>query len=260
MPNATGKGYENNPRFQVSSNTDYRNTINLETIHCPVCMAQPKYCTGHDNDRNYPGVMVPRYLQSVRAFGVRGYGKFSDHPLTRLTADGERMILMEDFVYTDRSFNTWTATKGSILDGSSIPRAFWTLVGSPYRGKYRYASIVHDYYCVTRERKWRDVHRMFYEACLCSGCSEVHAKTLFYVVFHFGPRWGHVEMKLNSGGSHITSSDVVLVDEFVESEPSIKKIIEMHPLALGITRRYGRRGLMPAQEVNLSQDCLNGGM
>lgn len=30
---------------------------------------------------------------------------------------------------------------------------------------------------------------MFYEACRCGGVGAVPAKTMYYAVFHFGPRW-----------------------------------------------------------------------
>ena len=46
-----------------------------------------------------------------------------------------------------------------------------------------------DVACVERSRPWRDVHRMFYEACRCGGVAAVTAKMMYYAVFHFGPRW-----------------------------------------------------------------------
>lgn len=33
---------------------------------------------------------------------------------------------------------------GLIYDGASIPKLFWNLIGSPFTGKYRVASLVHD--------------------------------------------------------------------------------------------------------------------
>lgn len=34
---------------------------------------------------------------------------------------------------------------GFWCDGASIPRIFWTTVGSPLKGKYRDAAVIHDY-------------------------------------------------------------------------------------------------------------------
>ena len=42
---------------------------------------------------------------------------------------------------------------------------------------------------VERSRSWRQVHRMFYEACRCGRTNVVQAKIMYYAVYHFGPRW-----------------------------------------------------------------------
>jgi len=36
------------------------------------------------------------------------------------------------------------APVGMLLDGASIPRLFWLLIGSPFVGEYRWPSIFHD--------------------------------------------------------------------------------------------------------------------
>lgn len=99
------------------------------------------------------------------------------------------MTLLEDMAYADPMGKTWVAKAGLVIDGASIPRVFWTIVGSPFNGKYRLASIVHDYFCDNRHATWEATHRMFYQACRCAGESTTHAKVLFYAVWHFGPKW-----------------------------------------------------------------------
>ena len=49
--------------------------------------------------------------------------------------------------------------------------------------------MVHDVACEERTSKWEDVHNMFYEACRCGGVSWGQAKTMYYAVYNFGPRW-----------------------------------------------------------------------
>ena len=50
---------------------------------------------------------------------------------------------------------TWTAPKGAKVDGASIPQLFWTPIGGPFEGKYRYASVIHDTECdATIESLW----------------------------------------------------------------------------------------------------------
>ncbi|APH71246.1 DUF1353 domain-containing protein [Aquibium oceanicum] len=95
------------------------------------------------------------------------------------TFSGELVVVLEgprnarlltDFSYTDPNGERWTAPKNAIVDGASIPRVFWS-AGSPWVGPYRQASVIHDYYCVTKVRPWKEVHRMFYNAALAGGTS-----------------------------------------------------------------------------------------
>lgn len=213
----------------------------METVHCPVCMAIPRYCPGHTRDHEFPGTVVPRQISKLSVYGKGGYGRFSGDPVCRFTANGERLVLLEPFSYTDRSFKVWTATKGTILDGASIPRPFWSFVGSPLRGKYVYASIIHDYECIHRENDWKSVHRMFYDACVCGGCSIPHAKTLYYAVYHFGPRWSVESLQESRGTYQVDAFDIEKVRKFIEFNPSMRDLTETHPAKIGIIRRYGKR-------------------
>jgi len=120
------------------------------------------------------------------------WGRFDGRVVARWEADGRTMTLLAPFAYVDPRGVRWDAGPGLALDGASIPRAFWTLIGGPFAGEFREASVVHDAACLDRDRPWRAVHRMFYEACRCGGVGAVPAKTMYYAVFHFGPRW-HVE-------------------------------------------------------------------
>ena len=51
------------------------------------------------------------------------------------------MILLEDVSFTSKG-KIWTAPAGSVIDGASIPRFFWRVIGSPFIGYYRRASVV----------------------------------------------------------------------------------------------------------------------
>src|SRR5262245_3523999 len=106
------------------------------------------------------------------------HGEFSGEPETTwLTEEGtpdRRMRVLTDFSFTDPKSKVWPAPMGSLVDGASIPRALWTLVGSPYTGDYRRASIVHDVACDdagTDKKKRRAADRMFFHACRAGGCS-----------------------------------------------------------------------------------------
>lgn len=109
--------------------------------------------------------------------------------VTRWENDGRLMTLVEPFQYIDRRSRRWSVPRGIAIDGASIPSVFWSLIGGPFEGRYRNASIVHDYYCDTRMRRWQDVHLVFYEAMLTSGVGETKALVLYKAVEKFGPRW-----------------------------------------------------------------------
>ncbi len=57
------------------------------------------------------------------------------------------MKLLYNFTYEDPNGLLWNAPGGSIVDGASIPRIAWKVVGTPFYGKYRDASVIHDVAC-----------------------------------------------------------------------------------------------------------------
>jgi hypothetical protein len=113
------------------------------------------------------------------------HGQFSGEPLTRWCTEDcadRKMVLVETFQYIDPDDITWEAPEGCEIDGASIPRALWTLVGSPFTGDYRRASIVHDQACRDASGdipKRRAADRMFFNACRAGGCTIEEATTLY---------------------------------------------------------------------------------
>jgi hypothetical protein len=121
-------------------------------------------------------------------------GEFSATPKLEFIdtpgAPNRLVRVLEDFTFTQAADGTvWEAPSGSLVNGASIPRVLWTLVGSPFTGDYVYASIVHDVACDTRARPWRATHYMFYQACLAGGTRPGRAKLMYLAVRNFGPRW-----------------------------------------------------------------------
>jgi len=120
------------------------------------------------------------------------HGEFSGDPAAVwLAADGTEdrdMELLEKFYFKDPSGKKWVASKGDVVNGASIPRVLWTLIGSPYTGDYRRASIVHDVACGEAgddKKKRRAADRMFFHACRAGGCS-VWQATLLYIGVRVG--------------------------------------------------------------------------
>jgi hypothetical protein len=102
---------------------------------------------------------------------------------------GRNGKLLASYVFVDPDLKVWTAPKRLVSDGASIPRALWSVVGSPWTGLYRNAAVIHDAYCDTHSEPWQAVHRVFYRAMLANGVDPLQAKIMYATVYRFGPRW-----------------------------------------------------------------------
>jgi Protein of unknown function (DUF1353) len=118
-----------------------------------------------------------------------GLGKYEGRAVVTFLGDGRRVRLVEAFGYVDTIGERWDVPAGAIVDGASIPQSLWSLVGGPFDGKYRDASVIHDWYCDLRSRPWKAVHRVFYEAMLTSGVTRARATLMYAAVYWGGPRW-----------------------------------------------------------------------
>lgn len=74
------------------------------------------------------------------------------------------MQLIEDFSFVDKLNYKWIAVRQTTIDGASIPSEAWQFIGSPYVGKYREPSVIHDAYCSSKTAPSQAVHEMFRDA------------------------------------------------------------------------------------------------
>lgn len=116
-------------------------------------------------------------------------GYYEGDIVVQLLPDGRLVQLTQPFAYIDPFAMRWEVPPGYEVDGASIPQPLWSLVGSPFTGKYRDASVIHDRYCDLKNRPWGAVHRVFYDAMLTSGVSPMRAKIMYGAVVWGGPRW-----------------------------------------------------------------------
>lgn len=196
--------------------------------NCPVCGAVSRYCPGH--------AVQPHDKPMMSRTGGK-WGQFMGDPVAKWNADGVHMELMEDFTYIDQRQTIWTAKKGAVIDGASIPRPFWRLVGSPLRGKYRYASVIHDYYCVIQSEVWEAVHYMFYEACMAGGTRHTHAKILYYAVRHFGPKWGDHLQSSRMAPETLSDEQLVEIERWISGG-----ILSLHEINNAAPKSFGIQG------------------
>lgn len=157
------------------------------------------------------------------------YGRFPD-PLMgtfNLRAESRPLFLLENqFRFIDPNGVTWTAPKGTEVDGASIPQAFWSYIGGPFEGSYINASVIHDYYCESKTKTAHDTHRNFYYGMRAAGVPEWKASLMHWIVNTFGPDW-RLEKRVRlvndcknlvTGGVACTSSPVL--EEKIVTLPS----------------------------------------
>jgi hypothetical protein len=106
-----------------------------------------------------------------------------------LEDDPRKMRLLETLYYTDKAGRLWVALKGSIIDGASIPKFFWRVIGSPFVGKYRRPSVIHDVYCENQVRPHQEVHDVFEEMMEVDDVSDIKRASMYNAVDTFGPKW-----------------------------------------------------------------------
>jgi Protein of unknown function (DUF1353) len=162
---------------------------------------------------------------SAVAFGQEAFGHFVGEFDGHFNPGGRTVTLLRELSFIDPDGLTWTAPNGLVVDGASIPRPLWSIVGSPYTGNYRRASVIHDSYCHTKERSWRATHYIFYLGSRADGVGDLYAKLLYGGVMAFGPRWGP-----DRDGNEETTPELnqeefnELKDWILQNDPKIQEI------------------------------------
>ncbi len=134
-------------------------------------------------------VLAAQLIVSSIAVAQPNFGQFKGEVVAKFLRDGRNMRLEQPFGYVDPKGQAWEVPAGTETDGASIPRVLW-VSHPPFTGKYRAAAVVHDYYCQTKSRGWRDTHEVFYHAMRAAGVEDRTAKVMYAAVYYFGPRWG----------------------------------------------------------------------
>ncbi len=115
--------------------------------------------------------------------------RYEGKPRVEFLGDGRNVQLLENLTFVDGIDCVWGVPALAVVDGASIPTLFWPVIGGPFEGRYRDASIIHDWYCDRRTRSWQSTHHVFYEAMIVSGVDRLKAKLMYFAVRWHGPRW-----------------------------------------------------------------------
>ena len=172
---------------------------------------------------------LDREAAKAKVARASNWGYFSGPVETRWENDGSNMVLLSELRYTDPYGEVWIAPAGARVDGASIPRAFWSIIGGPFEGKYRNASVLHDVAYEEQSRPWEDADRMFYNAMRCSGVGVMTAKTMYYALRRHGRHWKHRQaLPVDNGPSRATAINPGEVSEIQDwirtNDPSLDQI------------------------------------
>ncbi|MGI9524787.1 MAG: DUF1353 domain-containing protein [Hyphomicrobiaceae bacterium] len=143
--------------------------------------------------------MMTAFLQSVVALLFIAVGSVTTHAndggqyIGKLVVEpldnGRDLKLVKPFAYRDPGGQLWRVPAETVVNGASIPQAAWTFIGGPFSGRYRNASVIHDYFCERKDRPWNQVHKVFYDAMETSGVQPWRRNVMYAAVYQFGPRW-----------------------------------------------------------------------
>ncbi len=170
---------------------------------------------------------LDREVAKAKVARAGTWGHYSGSIETRWENDGLTMVLLNELRYTDPYGDVWIAPAGSKVNGASIPRAFWTMIGGPFDGKYRNASVLHDVAYEQQTRPWQEVDRMFYNAMRCSGVGAITAKTMYYTLVRHGRHWQHPKVEAVGPPSGAPAPPADEIQQWIEAnDPTLEQIDE----------------------------------
>lgn len=115
-------------------------------------------------------------------------GRFTTRPAIVPQPD-DQWSFAEDLVWVQDNGLTLTVPAGTAMNGASIPRAFWGLIGHPLETEFVYPAGLHDWECQTRRTPSPIVHQRFREALRAEGVGTIRRAAMYRAVRLFGPRF-----------------------------------------------------------------------
>ena len=106
------------------------------------------------------------------------------YPLIVHFIDGRMWELVRSFEYIRDNGEVITVPAGFMFDFASIPRIFWSVIGSP-TGPYGPAAVIHDFLCVKKPYPYPEIDYIFYEAMKNLDVPYLKRTVMYYAVCLF---------------------------------------------------------------------------
>ncbi len=155
--------------------------------------------------------------------------------LKEVPNENVKELIDTQLVFVDAQGTKWIAPKGTWTDGASVPRlALWISDGR-FQEEFLKAAIVHDAYCQEFNKTrckdqyhklpWRQVHRMFFEACIAGKTDPLKAKLMFAGVWWGGPKWDDPASDLSAVPDDMLSVSYHGCEQWIKTHnPSLDQI------------------------------------
>lgn len=88
--------------------------------------------------------------------------------------------------YLQHGVRYFEIPQGFMFDGASIPKFAWSIIGSPFTGKYYNAGLMHDYFYRTGIVTKKEADELFYVKMRQDGVGYIKANLMFAAVKMFG--------------------------------------------------------------------------
>ena len=89
--------------------------------------------------------------------------------------------LRDDLTYVNSKYRI-TAKAGMETDFASIPRAFWSVIGSPAMGRYTSSSVIHDILYMTEAIGRKEADDLFLEMLKVDGVGYFKRYSMYWAV------------------------------------------------------------------------------
>jgi hypothetical protein len=148
------------------------------------------------------------------------------------------MRLVEKFSFQQANGKTWEVPAQATVDGRFAPPLFTRLMGHPFEGGFRKASIVYDHAVQDMTQPWEEAQRMFYEASIVEGVLPIEAKVMYMLMNAGGTRWAELRVDECFGTCHASEPSlswrplvddepvIQLVNWVRQNDPSLEEIDE----------------------------------